>query len=137
MFIRAINDNGAQRKLIDHFRLQERLAPGSSSGLQKYYGMKNETNVIVAEFRLSCMDYFYPPNCSTFCKSQDNDQGGHYDCHPETGEKECKEGYLNPATNCTECAPASGCCKFAVPMCVCVCVSVLYFASLIRLVFER
>ena len=137
MFVRVMNDNGSKRMLVDHIRVRERLPPNSATGFEEYIGINNNT-VITAEFRLMCTEYFYPPNCSTFCEPHNDFHSGHYDCEPVTGAKICKPGYTDPASNCTQCATADGCCKFCslcarvcvcVFVCVCVCVCTV-FASL-------
>ena len=110
MFIRSVHDNGSDRMLIDHFRLQESLAPGTTTPFRNYTGMRNNAN-LVARFNLSCTENYYEPNCSTYCIPQDSDEKGHYRCDAESGEKICLPGYSHPATNCTACATASGCCK--------------------------
>ena len=60
-------------------------------------------------FRVSCAEYFYGSDCGTLCVPPD-DALGHFTCSSD-GELVCLPGYQNPLTNCTECAPAVGCCK--------------------------
>lgn len=60
--------------------------------------------------RVQCVPFFFGPDCNTFCVGE-NDSSGRFECDPTTGAIVCLTGYQNPASNCTDCAPAEGCCK--------------------------
>lgn len=60
--------------------------------------------------RVQCVPFFFGPDCNTFCVGQ-NDSSGRFECDPTTGAIVCLTGYQNPASNCTDCALAEGCCK--------------------------
>ena len=110
LFIRVVHANGSSRLLIDHFRIQESLAPGTTTAFRTYSGTRNNANIVV-RFSLSCTANYYQPNCSIYCAPQDSDSLGHYTCEPDSAKKVCLSGYSNPSTNCTACATATGCCK--------------------------
>lgn len=59
-------------------------------------------------FRLICGPDHYGPDCSHCVDT--NDTTGHFFCDPVTG-RVCLDGYQDPLTNCTECAPATSCSK--------------------------
>lgn len=61
-------------------------------------------------FQVSCAINYYGSDCSTICMPVD-DSTGHYRC-TQNGTIECLSGYQNAQSNCTECIPAEGCCKF-------------------------
>lgn len=52
--------------------------------------------------RVYCENRYFGPQCSTFCIPQDTDISGHYTCNPVTGEKVCRPGWKNPASNCRD-----------------------------------
>ena len=77
---------------------------------ETHFGLfRNDEHTIELNFKLNCVANFFGPNCITFCMERDDDQG-HYTCGSD-GSFVCRQGYQNPATNCTECLPAEGCCK--------------------------
>lgn len=55
---------------------------------------------ITLTFQVSCSGYYYGPKCDVFCEETDSAEKGHYTCDPQTGEKVCRPGYTDPATNC-------------------------------------
>ena len=55
---------------------------------------------LVLQFRVMCQEYYYGPNCTTFCQPQDG-PSGHNTCS-ENGTVECLPGYQNPASNCID-----------------------------------
>ena len=63
-----------------------------------YSGRRAE---ITLALEVNCSNYYYGPNCDTFCEEEDSDLNGHYTCNPESGEKECRQGYTDSSTNCT------------------------------------
>lgn len=74
-----------------------------------YSGLQNLGHFIRLTFQLSCAEDFYGSDCTRVCFERD-DEGGHFVCNSE-GNMECREGFQNPQTNCTECALAPDCCK--------------------------
>lgn len=61
-------------------------------------------------FQVLCAANFFGPNCNTTCVGRDDDLG-HFECDPLTGDRVCLPGYQNLALNCTECIPLEGCCE--------------------------
>lgn len=57
---------------------------------------------------VQCVDGFLGPSCD--CQDT-NDDTGHFTC-ARNGDRVCLEGYQNPVSNCTECIPSEGCCKY-------------------------
>ena len=55
---------------------------------------------ITFTFQVLCAMNYYGVSCSTFCLEADDDVNGHYTCNSLSGEKDCRPGYTNPATNC-------------------------------------
>ena len=68
-----------------------------SSITQTYSGRRA---TITLTFQVSCSSYYHGPKCDVFCEEMDNDVKGHYTCDPQTGEKLCRPGYTDPASNC-------------------------------------
>lgn len=56
---------------------------------------------LVLSYTLRCSNNYYSDDCTVYCVPQDDD-GGHYTCDSETGEKICRDGWQNPDTLCTE-----------------------------------
>lgn len=60
--------------------------------------IKNASNKLAVEintffsFKVYCDDFYFAPNCSTYCKSRD-DSTGHYTCNYTLGRKVCREGW--------------------------------------------
>ena len=109
MFVRVVNDDNAKKVLVDHFRMNAALVPGTSTPTKGYPGI-NENATITAHFTLSCDGDYYGLDCATHCTPQDSTEFGHYTCGPN-GEKLCRTGYIKPAANCTQCGSLAGCCK--------------------------
>ncbi len=49
---------------------------------------------------VKCRTNYFSPSCMVRCVQQDSCEGGHYKCDPQTGEKICNRGFLDPNTNC-------------------------------------
>ena len=96
---------------IDLFLVDTTIPVGTNFSLlpTTHFGIFRNEHTIELNFRLSCMTNSFGPNCTTFCVERDDEQG-HYTCGSD-GSFVCLRGYQNPATNCTECIPAEGCCK--------------------------
>lgn len=85
--------------------------PGDPFTAPQNFSGVNGMATLELRFQINCavMTGFYGVDCNTFCLDT-NDTTGHYTCDQD-GMRVCLDGYLNPATNCTECIPAEGCCK--------------------------
>ena len=55
---------------------------------------------ITVAFQASCSEYYYGPECDVFCEEMDSAAKGHYTCDPQMGEKVCRPGYADPASDC-------------------------------------
>lgn len=55
---------------------------------------------ITLTFQVTCSSYYYGTKCDVFCEETDSAVKGHYTCDPRTGEKVCRPGYMDPASNC-------------------------------------
>ena len=65
------------------------------------YGIHGVASVN-ASYRLACTnDNYYGNDCSVYCKSQNDENTGHYSCNETTGQKICLSGYVDPGSNCT------------------------------------
>ena len=58
---------------------------------------RGDSVTLVLQFLVMCQEYYYGPNCTTFCQPQDG-PSGHYTCS-ENGTVECLPGYQS---NCID-----------------------------------
>lgn len=70
---------------------------------------QHEVAMLELRYRVFCSVFYYGEDCNTFCQGT-NGTGGHFSCDGN-GMRVCLDGYQNPASGCTECIPAEGCCK--------------------------
>ena len=109
MFVRVVDGDGTDRLLVDHIRMNVALSPGTTTPFTVFTGLTINVN-LTARFSLTCDPDYYGLDCNIYCSPQDSDELGHYTC-AANGNKECLPGYREPASDCKECAPRSGCCK--------------------------
>lgn len=50
--------------------------------------------------RRVCQKHYFTEECNVFCQERSE---GFYDCNPDTGERECLDGYVDPVTYCITC----------------------------------
>ena len=93
---------------VDIFLIKIPTTLSQSTNATFFMGQKGYGKIAL-KWRLRCTENHYGSNCATFCMERD-DELGHYTCDSE-GDIVCREGYQDPATNCTQCVPAEGCCK--------------------------
>ena len=82
------------------------LVPGNITDVLEFVATNCSGCLIKLRFQLLCTSPSVGPNCSC---ADTNDTTGHFSCNPETGERKCLAGYMNPGSRCTECIPAAGC----------------------------
>ncbi len=73
-----------------------------------YHDSRTQGPFLGVAFHLRCAENFYGDYCTTSCFG-----GGNTICNSD-GSIGCPDGFQNPATNCTECTLAVGCCKFVI-----------------------
>ena len=106
MYIRVDNKReGSSVDLVDTIFVDATLSPNSSLPAKVYNGDFVNGNIEVG-FRVTCSKNYSGNNCTKYCVPG----SAHYYCTAD-GMK-CNAGYQNPSTNCTECVPAHGCCKW-------------------------
>ncbi|CAH8875287.1 unnamed protein product [Trichobilharzia szidati] len=66
---------------------------------------ENQTDDLIAYYRILCDDYFYGENCSIFCKEQEGIHGN-YKCD-QTGRRICEDGWSGDT--CTDAVCKLGC----------------------------
>ena len=72
------------------------------TGIERYNGTGLMNTVIIdVRFRVMCQQDYYGADCTTFCLNQNDDVNGYYTCNSD-GSIQCREGFKNPSSNCTE-----------------------------------
>lgn len=109
--------------LIDSIFIE--VQQSSSDPLSDTWYLDGVQNVasIELKFQVSCAPNFIPDSvCSTckpgysgdgcydYCEDTD-DESGHFTCNSD-GTITCNDGYKDEASNCVQCVPAEGCCKY-------------------------
>ena len=114
MIIQVFDRDSGNDDWIDIEFLTHTSSPLSSGSSQfsnpTIYNGNGGFSQITLSFRVSCANNYYGSDCTTYCVGR-NDTAGHYTCR-EDGSIVCNEGYFNTSTNCTECLPSFGCCKY-------------------------
>ena len=105
MYIRVVNKRGMISDLVDTIFIDVALSPNSSLPVKSYTGDFDNANIELG-FRITCSENYHGNNCTAYCTPG----GAQYHCTAEG--MTCNAGYKNPSTNCTECVPAHGCCKW-------------------------
>lgn len=59
---------------------------------------------------MKCANNYFGASCNVICVAQDNCDG-HYTCDPNTGQKLCKYGFIDPSTNCVKQDPLISICS--------------------------
>ena len=114
LFIRVFDMDDFSEELIDHIFIELSLTlddPLTDTAVP-YAGVYGRATLEM-RFQVSCAVNYYGTDCSIFCVDTD-DNSGHYTCNSDGGIV-CNEGYINETSNCTECIPSDGCCKY---MCI-------------------
>ena len=108
LHISVTSKNATESELIDNFFIELDITANDPLSPSREYSGENETAVMRLSFRVACAFNYFGLDCNTFCMDR-NDTAAHFTCG-ESGEIVCLQGYQNESSNCTQCAPAEGCC---------------------------
>ena len=103
--IEILNIVSGRTDLVERFTLAGSLTPSDTFGSTQTYRGRRDL-ALTASFRLRCSPNYFGVNCSIFCAPTER-----FTCDSLTGDIVCREGYLDEATNCSVCVPATGCSK--------------------------
>ena len=99
------------QNLIARFQIDQSGSPRQANETESVpsieYSAVNGSATLRMSVTVSCANGFSGPRCD--CMSR-NDSTGHFECGAN-GEKICLAGYQDPASNCTACIAADGCCE--------------------------
>ena len=85
--------------LIDRNAFNQQLLPtGTWTEVFRVHGYYKAAHVAM-QFKASCDQYYYTQSCTVYCKAQDDNVEGHYNCNSEGG-KVCLTGWSDPSNNC-------------------------------------
>ena len=85
--------------LIDRNAFNQQLLPtGAWTGVFQVHGYY-QAACVAMQFKVSCGQYYYTQSCTVYCKAQDDNVEGHYNCNSEGG-KVCLTGWSDPDNNC-------------------------------------
>ena len=105
----GVTESGTDQ-LIDNIFIELNLtANGPFTPTESFIGLLDQATIEL-QFRIFCAFEHFGMDCNTFCVDR-NDTNAHYTCG-DSGEIVCLQGYQNESSNCTQCAPAEGCCMF-------------------------
>ena len=105
-----ISATSSNAELIDNFFIELNVTANDPLSRTQEYSGENRTAVLQLQFQVTCAFNYFGFDCNTFCLDR-NDTAAHFTCG-ESGEIVCLPGYQNESSNCTQCAPAEGCCTF-------------------------
>ncbi len=99
--MQVIDDDANQDDHVDDIYIDGTLSPSNSfTAYQPYTGIYGNSQIELT-FRVRCNPRFYGRNCTRYCVDTDND-GGHYRCNRNNGDRICLPGWTNPSHRCTE-----------------------------------
>ena len=108
----GVTESGTDQ-LIDNIFIELNLTANDPFiPLESFTGLLDQATIDL-QFRIMCAFDYFGMDCNSFCVGKNNTDA-HYSCG-EDGEMVCLQGYQNESSNCTQCAPAEGCCMF-IPM---------------------
>ena len=111
LFLRVTHNDGMDpEELIDTIFIELNLTANEPLTPLKNFTGDFGVATLGIMFRVDCAINFYGSDCTIFCMDMDG-TFGHYSCN-EDGSISCLDGYLSESSNCLECIPADGCCKF-------------------------
>ena len=102
-------DSATRDDFVDVLVVDMPLSPSDSPSLPALYPSRAGVSHFSISFGVECSVGLFGDQCNVFCEPR-NDSTGHFMCG-SGGERVCLEGYKNSSANCTDCAPAYGCCK--------------------------
>lgn len=105
-------DDDDEDDRVDRIRVVQNFSVSENFSLPtNYFGEIGGHAQLELSFLLICPVHYFGSDCTTFCVERD-DEFGHFVCDTN-GNIVCREGYQNPASNCTECTLPQECSKSA------------------------
>ena len=81
--------------LIDRNAFNQQISPtGAWTEVYRKLGYYQAAHVAM-QFKVWCGQHYYTQSCSVYCKAQDDNVEGHYNCNSEGG-KVCLTGWSDP-----------------------------------------
>ena len=70
--------------------------------IERYSGTNTMNRAVLdMRFRVICQQDYYGADCTRLCIPQNDNVNGYYTCNSD-GLIQCRHGFQNPSSNCTE-----------------------------------